>query len=47
MNLWAKRIGQLAVLPVALFFFSCEDEAGVLGYKNPNPKFEAIEFNKG
>ena len=46
MNLWAKRIGQLAVLPVALFFFSCEDEAGVLGYKNPNPKFEAsyVEF---
>jgi len=41
MNLWAKRIGQLAVIPVALFFFSCEDEAGVLGYKNPNPKFEA------
>jgi hypothetical protein len=41
MNLWAKRIGQLAALPVALFFFSCEDEASKLGYKNPNTKFEA------
>jgi len=41
MNLWAKRIGQLAVLPVALFFFSCQDEASLLGYKNPNPKFDA------
>lgn len=39
MNLWAKRIGQL-VIPVALFF-SCEDEAKLLGYKNPNTKFEA------
>jgi hypothetical protein len=41
MNLWAKRIRQLVALPVALFFFSCEDEASLLGYKNPNPKFEA------
>ncbi|WP_276367235.1 DUF4270 family protein [Chryseolinea sp. H1M3-3] len=42
MNLWAKRIGQLVALPVALlFFFSCEDEASLLGYKNPNPKFDA------
>jgi hypothetical protein len=41
MNLWAKRIGQLAALPVALFFFSCEEEANLLGYKNPNPKFDA------
>lgn len=40
MNLWAKRIGQLAALPVALFF-SCEDEANLLGYKNPNQKFNA------
>lgn len=40
MNLWAKRIGQLAVLPIALFFFACEDEASLLGYKNPNSKFE-------
>jgi hypothetical protein len=40
MNLWAKRIGQLAVMAVALFFLSCEDEAGLLGYKNPNTKFE-------
>ena len=41
MNLWAKRIRLLAALPVALFFFSCEDEASVLGYRNPNQKFEA------
>ncbi len=41
MNLWAKCIRQLVTLPVALFFFSCEDEASLLGYKNPNPKFEA------
>src|SRR5688572_25445292 len=40
MNLWAKRIGQLAILPIALFFFACEDEASLLGYKNPNTKFE-------
>jgi hypothetical protein len=24
---------------VALFFFSCEDESGLLGFKNPNKKF--------
>lgn len=41
MNLWAKRIGQLALLPVALFFFCCEDEANLLGYRNPNNKFDA------
>jgi hypothetical protein len=41
MNLWAKRIGQLTSLSVALFFFCCEDEANLLGYKNPNSKFEA------
>lgn len=41
MNLWAKSIRQLAALSVALFFFSCEDEASLLGYKNPNPKFDA------
>jgi hypothetical protein len=40
MNLWAKRIGQLAIVPIALFFFACEDEASLLGYKNPNTKFE-------
>jgi hypothetical protein len=40
MNLWANRMRQLVFLPVALFFFSCEEEASVLGYKNPNPKFE-------
>jgi hypothetical protein len=41
MNLWAKRMRLLVALPVALFFFSCEDEASVLGYRNPNQKFEA------
>jgi hypothetical protein len=40
MNLWAKRIGQLSTLAVALFFLSCQDEASLLGYKNPNTKFE-------
>jgi hypothetical protein len=40
MNLWAKRIGQLSVLAVILFFLSCQDEASLLGYKNPNTKFE-------
>ncbi len=40
MNLWAKRVGQLVVLAVALFFFSCQDEASLLGYKNPNSKFQ-------
>ena len=41
MNLWVKSIRQLVALPVALIFFSCEDEASLLGYKNPNPKFDA------
>src|SRR5688572_1982742 len=40
MNLWANRIGQLALSLVALFFFSCEDEASVLGFKNQNQKFD-------
>lgn len=40
MNLWAKRIGQLAVLAVALFFFTCQEETSILGYKNPNSKFK-------
>lgn len=39
MNLWVNRIGQLAVLAVALFFFACEDETSLLGYPNPNSKF--------
>jgi hypothetical protein len=38
MNLLAKSLGQLAVLAVALFFFSCEDPTS-LGYQNPNKKF--------
>ena len=47
MNLWAKRsVRQLAVLAVALFFFSCADETSLLGFKNPKPKFSVsyIEF---
>ncbi|HEX5167928.1 MAG TPA: DUF4270 family protein [Cyclobacteriaceae bacterium] len=32
MNLWAKRIGQL-MMAVALFFFSCEEETTLLGFK--------------
>jgi len=40
MNLWANRVGQLAMLAVALFFFSCQDEASVLGFRNPNSKFK-------
>jgi hypothetical protein len=40
MNLWARILGQLAVLTVALFFFSCEDETSILGFKNPNKKFK-------
>ena len=41
MNLWVSRVGQLAMLAVALFFFSCEDETSILGFKNPNSKFRA------
>ena len=40
MNLWVKRVGQLAMLAVALFFLQCEEETSVLGYKNPNSKFK-------
>jgi hypothetical protein len=40
MNLWVRPLGQLALLAVALFFFSCEDETSTLGYKNPNSKFK-------
>ncbi len=40
MNLWVRTLGQLAVLAVALFFFSCEDETSILGFKNPNKKFK-------
>lgn len=28
------------IAAVALFFFSCEDEPGFLGFKNPRPKFD-------
>lgn len=40
MNLWAKSLRQLSIAAVALFFFSCEDEPGFLGFKNPRPKFD-------
>lgn len=34
MNLWVNRVGQTILLwASALFFLSCEDETGVLGYK--------------
>lgn len=39
MNLWARILRQLTVASVALFFFSCEDETSLLGFKNPNEKF--------
>jgi hypothetical protein len=39
MNLWAKSLRQLSFAAVALFFFSCEDENTILGFKNPVPKF--------
>ena len=39
MNLWVKSVRQLAVLAVASFFFSCEDEASLIGFKDPKPKF--------
>lgn len=39
MNLWVRTSRQLAVWAVALFFFSCEDETSLLGFKNPNEKF--------
>ena len=40
MNLWVRTLRQLTVLAVALFFFSCEDETSILGFKNPNQKFK-------
>src|SRR5690349_8861337 len=39
MNLWVKSLKQLAVLAVASFFFSCEDETSLIGFKDPKPKF--------
>ena len=39
MNLWAKSLRQLSFAAVALFFFSCEDENAILGFKNPVPNF--------
>jgi hypothetical protein len=40
MSLWAKRIGQLSLVTVALFFFNCQEDTSVLGFKNPNGKFK-------
>ncbi|QOI96561.1 MAG: DUF4270 family protein [Flammeovirgaceae bacterium] len=44
MNLWVKRTGQL--LLAALFLLACEDEASLLGFRNPKSKFDVrfIEF---
>src|SRR5690349_3936895 len=39
MNLLDKSLGQLALLAVALFFFSCEDPTSI-GFPNPNDKFD-------
>jgi len=33
--LWVRTLRQLAMLAVALFFFSCEDETSILGFKGP------------
>jgi hypothetical protein len=38
MNLWVNRLRQLALLAVALFFFACEDETSLNGFRNPNQK---------
>jgi hypothetical protein len=38
MNLWVKRTGQL--LLAALFLMACEDETSLLGFRNPNSRFE-------
>src|SRR5688500_2243133 len=40
MNLWVRTLRQLTMLAVALFFFSCEDETSILGFRNPNKKFQ-------
>lgn len=40
MNLWVRCLRQLSLLAVALFFFSCEDETSILGFKSPNRKFK-------
>jgi hypothetical protein len=40
MNLWVNPLRQLALLSVALFFFACEDETSLNGFRNPNPKFQ-------
>jgi hypothetical protein len=44
MSLWVKRTGQL--LLAALFLLACEDEASLLGFRNPKSKFDVhfIEF---
>ena len=39
MNLWVRTLRQLTILSVALFFFLCEDESSLLGFKNPRQKF--------
>lgn len=38
MNLWVKRTGQLFL--AAMFLMACEDESSLLGFRNPNKKFD-------
>jgi len=40
MNLWVNRLKQLTILAVALFFYSCKEDVNLLGFKNPNSKFD-------
>ena len=40
MNLWAKCVKLLPALAGVLFFFSCQEDSSILGYKNPNSKFK-------
>jgi hypothetical protein len=44
MNLLAKSLGQLAMLAVALFFFSCEDPTSI-GIPNPTSKFSIFSLD--
>lgn len=44
MNLWAKTLRQLTLFSVALFFFSCTNEDSILGFRNPNKKFNVYQI---
>jgi hypothetical protein len=43
MNLWVKRTGLLVV--VTLFLMACEDEKSLLGFRNPQSKFDVNFFD--